>query len=134
MAIKRRRVSAQRSSTPAGKLIEMMAMRHVPQSLHAAAVLGIADLLADGPKTIDELAHATETHSPSLYRVLRTLAGAGILAEDAAHNFRLTALGRPLRSEASDSVRAICILWGGATATWKDDWLIVFATVRQRWS
>jgi hypothetical protein len=113
MTIKTRRVSARQSSTAAGKLIEMMAMRHVPQSLHAAAVLGIADLLADGSKTSDELAQATETHSPSLYRVLRTLAAAGILAEDTVNRFRLTVLGQPLRSEAADSVRSICILWGG---------------------
>ena len=113
MAIQKRRVSAQRRSTPAGKLLEMMAMRHLPQSLHAASVLGIADLLADRPKTTDELADATGTHAPSLYRILRTLAAAGLLAEDTTHRFRLTPLGRPLRSEASDSVRAVCILWGG---------------------
>ena len=34
-------------------------MRHVPQSLHVVAVLGIADLLADGPKSADELNEAS---------------------------------------------------------------------------
>ncbi len=113
MAIRKRPGSAPRSSTPAGKLIEMMAMRHVPQALYVASVLGIADLLADGPKTGDELALATKTHARSLARVLRTLTAARILAENKDRRFRLTSLGQPMRSGAADSVRAICILWGG---------------------
>ena len=35
----------------------------VTQAIHVAAVLGIADLLADGPRSSDDLAAATETHS-----------------------------------------------------------------------
>jgi hypothetical protein len=35
-------------------------MRHVLHALHVVAVLGIADLLADGPRTSDELAHVIE--------------------------------------------------------------------------
>jgi hypothetical protein len=31
----------------------------VSQAIHVAATLGIADLLADGPRTSDELAEAT---------------------------------------------------------------------------
>jgi hypothetical protein len=101
------------SRVDAGKLLEMMAMRHVPQALHAVAVLGIADLLDKGPKSIDDLAHATGTHSDSLHRVMRILAAAGIFAADKAGRFRLTSLGQPLRSDAGDSVRAVCIFFGG---------------------
>ena len=39
-ATKKRRNSALRSLTPAGKLLEMIAMRHVPQALHVVAVPG----------------------------------------------------------------------------------------------
>jgi len=87
----------------------MIAMRHVPQALHVVAVLGIADLLADGPKSIDELAQATGSHARTLYRVLRTLVAAGCFAEDKAGRFRLTALDQPLRSDVADSVRAASI-------------------------
>jgi hypothetical protein len=38
------------------------------QTIHVAATLGIADLLAEGPRTADELAEATGTHAPTLYR------------------------------------------------------------------
>jgi hypothetical protein len=91
----------------------MIAMRHVPQALHVVAVLGIADLLAGGPKTSDELAQDTRTHARTLYRVLRTLVAAGVFAEDKAGRFRLTALGQPLRSDVVDSVRAASIFLSG---------------------
>jgi O-methyltransferase domain len=99
--------------TPAAKLLEMIAMRHVPQALHVAAVMGLADLLADRPKSSNELAQTTGSHGRSLYRILRTLAAAGVLAEDKVGRFRLTALGQPLRSEVADSVRAASIFLSG---------------------
>jgi O-methyltransferase domain len=112
-AAKKRRSSPLRRLTPAGKLLEMIAMRHVPQALHVVAVLGIADLLADGPKSSDELAQATRTHARTLYRVLRTLVAAGVFAQDNEGRFRLTALGQPLRSDVADSVRAASIFLSG---------------------
>ena len=46
----------------------------VSQVVHAAAVLGIADLLADGPRTSAELAEASVVDPDALYRLLRALA------------------------------------------------------------
>jgi hypothetical protein len=111
-------------STPAGKLLEMIAGRHIPEALHAVAVLGIADLLADGPRNSDQLARQTGTHAPSLYRILRALAAAGVLAEDEAGRFRLTALGQPLRSEVADSVRGAAIMFGGERSGRLDSLLV----------
>jgi hypothetical protein len=104
---------ALRKLTPAGRLLEMIAMRHLPQALHVVSVLGIADLLADGPKSSDELAKDTGSHAHNLYRVLRTLVAAGVFAEDKAGRFRLTALGQPLRSDVAGSVRAASIFLSG---------------------
>ena len=53
----------------------------VSRSLHVATDLGIADLLKDGPKTIEDLAPTTGSHRESLYRLLRTLAAQGVFAE-----------------------------------------------------
>ena len=100
-------------SNSAGKLLDLIAMRHVPQALHVAAVLGIADLISKGAKSSVELAQTTGTDAEILHRVLRTLAAAGVLATDEKERFRLTALGRPLRSEVGDSVRAASILFSG---------------------
>jgi len=88
-------------------------MRHLPQALHAVAVLGIADLLAEGVKSSGELAKATRSHAPTLYRVLRTLVAAGVFAEDKEGRFGLTPLGQPLRSDVADSVRAASIFLSG---------------------
>jgi hypothetical protein len=120
----RKRQSSNRRSTPAGKLLELIAGRHIPEALHAVAVLGIADLLADGPKNTDQLARKTGTQASSLYRVLRALAGVGVFAEDKAGRFRLTALGQPLRAEVADSVRGAAIMFGGERSGRLDSLLV----------
>ena len=48
------------------------------------------DLLADGPREIDELARATESHAPSLRRVLLFLAGVGVLDKVGPQRFAPT--------------------------------------------
>jgi hypothetical protein len=82
------------------------------QSICVAAKLGIADLLAAKPQTAAELATTTKTHEPSLYRVLRALAGVGIFAETAEHKFELTSLATVLRSDVPNSIRNFAILMG----------------------
>lgn len=80
---------------------------------HAAARLGIADLLVAGPRHIDDLAAATGSHGPSLYRLLRTLAGAGVFVETEQRRFALTPRAEPLRTDAPGSLRA-AVAWIGA--------------------
>jgi SAM-dependent methyltransferase len=91
---------------PSEVLVRMSMGTHVSQALAVAARLRIGDLLQGEPRTADELAVATNTHAPSLRRLLRALTSVGVLAEDAAGRFALTPLGAPLRSDAPDSVRA----------------------------
>jgi len=78
----------------------------VSHIVYVAAKLGLADHLAAGPLTADQLAGPTGTHAPSLYRLMRTLASLGILTEDAAHRFALTALGEAMKAGAPGSARA----------------------------
>jgi hypothetical protein len=80
------------------------------QALHAAAKLGVADVLATGPKSIDEIAEATQAHGPSLRRLMRTLASGGIFAEDASGRFASTTLGETLRRDGPGSVRE-AVIW-----------------------
>jgi SAM-dependent methyltransferase len=79
---------------------------HISRAVYVAAELGIADLLADGPVSSAELARATRTHEPSLYRVLRLLAALGVLDPVPPRSFGLTALGDRLRSNAPACVRS----------------------------
>src|SRR5215471_5844730 len=53
------------------------------RAISVAAKLGIADLIAEAPRTADELARATKAHAPSLRRLLLMLASIGIFAEGA---------------------------------------------------
>jgi hypothetical protein len=91
----------------ADELIRLINAHQLSQAVCVAAELGVADLLADGPRTSDDLADATRTDADALYRLLRALASVGVLREDNGRLFELAELGKPLRSDAPDSVAAI---------------------------
>jgi len=76
----------------------------VSQAVHVVATLGIADRLADGPRTSDDLATAVDAHAESLYRVLRALATVGVFREEDGRRFALTPVGECLRSDADEPV------------------------------
>lgn len=80
------------------------------QIIHTAARLGIADELAEGPRTTAELAQATGTHQRSLHRLLRGLVCLGVLAEPSEGRFELTTRGQPLRGDVPGSVRQLILL------------------------
>jgi O-methyltransferase domain/Dimerisation domain len=88
----------------ASELRRLVNTYQLSQAIHVAAVLGIADLLADGPRSSDELAAATETDPHALYRLLRALAAFGLFHEDDNRRFSLTELGDALRADAPESV------------------------------
>jgi len=82
------------ASPPPATLLQMMTGYWVSQALHVAAKLGIADLLADGPVDCEDLAAATDTHAPSLQRVLRALASVGVFTEVFPRLLRADPAGR----------------------------------------
>jgi hypothetical protein len=82
------------------------------QAIHVAAKLGLADLVAGDPKTIDELADATHTHGPSMARLLRALTSLGIFAEDTTGRYRQTPLSETLRSDRPGSIRPSAMMMG----------------------
>ena len=84
----------------------------VPQCIYVAAKLGIADLLKDGPRSSEELAKATGTHAPSLYRVLRLLTAVDLFTEGKAHSFALTPLGAYLQTGVPGSMRTMALAYG----------------------
>jgi hypothetical protein len=82
------------------------------QAVYVAAKLGIADLLVQGPRSIDDLAKAAKVHAPSLYRLLRGLASMGVFAEGVTGQFHMTPLAECLRSDVPGSQRALAIMCG----------------------
>lgn len=92
----------------------------VPQAVHAAAELGIADVLAHGPRSSADVAAALGTHADSTDRLLLALATLGLLEVREQDRFALTETGECLVDTAQTSVRAWARLMGGA-AVW-DAW------------
>jgi hypothetical protein len=90
----------------------------VAQSVCAAAELGIADLLAGGPRTAAELAQALHAEEDKLYRLLRFLASMGIFQIDKDGAWSLTALADPLRSDVPGSMRAGARMLGVMSAVY----------------
>ncbi|MGH3716072.1 MAG: methyltransferase [Micromonosporaceae bacterium] len=83
------------------------------QMVYVAVRLGIPDQLADGPRTTEELAAATGAHADSLRRLLRAVAGLGIVAEIEPDRYELTLGGQLLRADIDGSLRPTVLLFGG---------------------
>jgi hypothetical protein len=84
----------------------------VSRGLYVVAELGIADHLAEGPRTAEALATATGANRDALHRVLRMLASRGVFAEEAPGRFRLTALSECLRRGTAGSLRDTICMYG----------------------
>jgi hypothetical protein len=76
----------------------------VSQAVHVAATLGLSDLLADGPRTVAELAEATGVDARSLTRLMRALAAVGLYVSDGDERLGNTELGDAFRADAPRSV------------------------------
>jgi len=94
------------------QLGQMISAYWTSQAIYVAAKLELADRLASGPKTVAELARATNTHSDSLYRLLRALASVGIFKQGEGDKFELTPLAEPLRQNVPGSQWAMAIMMG----------------------
>lgn len=90
-------------------MLQMISGFWLSRAIYIAAKLGIADLVKDQPKSAAELAAATDTHAPSLYRVLRALASVGIFAEVENGLFQSTPLAATLQSDITGSLRFIAM-------------------------
>ena len=103
---------------PDAQLMQLVSGAFVSAAVYTAAKLGIADLLADGPKTAAKLAAETETDELSMYRLLRSLASVGAFAEVDTKVFANTPMTETLRSDAPRSTRDLTI-WMGEPEHWK---------------
>ena len=100
--------------SPPVQLMNFIVGKWISKPIYVAAELGIADMLAEGPKTIQELAQESHSHAPSLYRMMRALASVGIFSEVEEKRFELTPMADLLKSEA---MRSIALMFN---ADWSD--------------
>lgn len=100
---------SQSPPSPAEQIFQLFTSFWTSRAVYVAAKLGLADLVQEGPRTAAELAEATGTHAPSLYRVLRALASTGIFVEDEQGRFATTPVADLLRSGVPGSLRSSAI-------------------------
>ena len=96
---------------PEAQIAELLLSQLASRLVYLAATLKLADHLAEGPKTAEQLAPLTGTNAPALYRILRALASLGFFTEDAQHRFVLRPLGAVLKS-GTPSYAAALVLGG----------------------
>jgi SAM-dependent methyltransferase len=75
------------------------------QLIYVMAKLGLADVLHGGPRNADDIAAELGVNAPVLRRLLRGLVNRGLVAEERAGTFSLTALGQYLRADAPGALR-----------------------------
>ena len=97
------------SLPPRDAALELVSASWIAHTARAMAVLGLADHLAAGPRTVGELAEASGTYAPTLARLLRALIALGLCAQDGAGRVRLTPVGEFLRSDVPGSVRPFAL-------------------------
>ncbi|HEY0429067.1 MAG TPA: methyltransferase [Pyrinomonadaceae bacterium] len=91
---------------PQARLAQMSMGFIVSQAISVAAKLYVADYLKTGAKTGAELAALTETHEPSLYRLMRALTSVGIFQKDGEGRYSNSPVSEFLRSDHVESFRA----------------------------
>ena len=88
------------SEPPPLRVLRMGLGYQVTAIVALAARLGLADLLADGPRSSGDLAKATGAHPQALLRFLRACSAYGLVTPTGADTFAVTAEGTCLRSDA----------------------------------
>ena len=106
-------MSQPQTPPPHIQIIQMGTGYWVSRLVGAAASLGLADHLANGPRSAADLAGPTGTNPRALHRLMRSLAGFGILSQDGGDKFALTELGDALRSDAPGSARSTILAMSG---------------------
>ena len=113
--------------TSSSELVEMAMGYSRSRILCAAARLGVADVLGNSERSVEEIANDCRADQSSLYRLLRALASIGITAETTPGKFTLTHFGQPLRKDAPDSVWSAVVFWSDLLA---DNWSYLTECVR----
>jgi hypothetical protein len=95
---------------PPIQMMGLLAGFQVSQALYVVAEFDIATVLLDGPRSIQELASATQTNVDSLRRLIRFLATVGVFVMN-NDSVELTPLGATLAQGTPGSVRNTARFW-----------------------
>jgi precorrin-6B methylase 2 len=108
----RKELPTDAEKSPLTRFTEIMMGRGASQALGVAARLGLVDCLLDGPKSSASLAERLKLEPSALHRLLRMLVSVDVLqqVDGSVDLFAIGPLGQHLRSDASDSMRAMAVL------------------------
>jgi hypothetical protein len=93
-------------------LLELASGFMATHAIYAAGRLRIADALANGPRTADDIAAEVECDPDATYRLLRACATFGVFTEGSDGRFGLTPLAACLRSDTRDSLLPVILMLG----------------------
>ncbi|MFE9441192.1 methyltransferase [Streptomyces sp. NPDC006602] len=102
---------------PAGSenLLRILTSPWVAQAVYTVARFDLADRLANGPQTSDELAEATGLDPDALYRIMRTLSSFGVFRGLGDRRFALDEAGHLLRDGVPGTQKYSALLFGEET-------------------
>lgn len=109
-------------------MMELIVSGWPAQAVTAAAQLGIADALADGPLPLDELAGRLGVDADALGRLLRALIGRGIFRRRRDGRYALNRLAATLRSDAPISLKGAALFQGSQEQ--RERWTLLADSVR----
>src|SRR4051794_23420655 len=109
-----------RMLAPGGlNVMELVTGAWTAQTIYVAAKLGIPDQLANRPLPADEVARRVGADPGAVYRLMRALASRGVLRQRADGQFKLTSIGKALRTGTPGSLRDMA-LFLGHPLRWED--------------
>ncbi|WP_322062033.1 methyltransferase dimerization domain-containing protein [Paraburkholderia sp. J63] len=100
----------------AAQRLKLIQIRLISEAIHVVAALGIADLLADGPKSVEQLARAAGASAQSLARTMRALTSLGVFSEEMPDCFTVGPLGEFFQRGAEGSLHAAALFFDGEDA------------------
>ena len=101
-------------------LLELTSGFVATHAVYAAGKLGLADVLASGPRFPEEVAAEVGSSPDATHRLLRACAAFGVFREGPDGRFGLTPLANGLRSGTPDSILPVILMLGDPRyqATW----------------
>lgn len=109
-------------------MMEMIIATWTSQAITVAAQLGVADELANGPLSVDELAVRVGANADALHRLLRALIGRGIFRHRRDGRYELNALAATLRSDAAVSMAWAARFYGSPEQ--RERWTLLSDSIR----
>jgi hypothetical protein len=108
---------AQAALPPPLVMMQLLFGKQLTYSLSGVARLGVADHMNGTAKPVEDIAAGCGAHAPSLYRVMRMLAGFGVFKEGPQRRFALTPIGELLKTDAPGSLRYMAMMFGEEFST-----------------